>query len=298
MKDMNRRTFVKGALTISAGMGAGVNFNCSTEEQKKQPQVRNETLPMLKIGNHQITRMIVGGNPFSYNAHAEPLVYVGRLFRQYFTHEKTVETMSLCVKHGINTFLGIIDYNVIVFLKLFEKTTGEKMPWIGQTSKKPQRGASKQQVEDNIKFAADNGAIGCYIQGQSCDYLVENNKLRDLEEYVTIIRELGMIAGLGAHHNKTIDEIITKVSKPDFYMKTFNNVDYCTSNYKETAEIMSKTDVPWIAFKVLGAGRAKPKEGFKLALDAGAEFLCVGMFDFQVEDNVTLMRDLLTETES
>ena len=43
---------------------------------------------------------------------------------------------------------------------------------------------------------------------------------------------------------------------------------------------------PWIAFKVLGAGVVKPKDGFSLALKMGADFLTVGMFDFQVKENV------------
>jgi len=290
---MNRRNFCKGALTISAGLGAGVHMKCSAQQEGDNIQIRKGDIPTRQIGNHQISRLIIGGNPFSFIAHAEPLVYAGRLFRQYFTHEKTVETLSLCVQHGINTFLGRIDENVIGFLKLYEKTNGEKMPWIGQTAKKPQNGASKEEIKENIKLAADNGAIGCYMQGQSCDFLVEQGKLQDLEEYVKFIRDLGMIAGLGAHENRTIDEVINKVGKPDFYMKTFNNVDYCTDNYEQTTAIMSKTDVPWIAFKVLGAGRVMPKEGFKFALDAGADFLCVGMFDFHIEENVSLLKQEL-----
>jgi len=49
---------------------------------------------------------------------------------------------------------------------------------------------------------------------------------------------------------------------------------------------------PWIAFKVLGAGTVRPPGGFRLALQKGAGFLNVGMFDFQVQENIAVMKDL------
>ena len=147
---------------------------------------------------------------------------------------------------------------------------------------------------DNIKLAADNGAIGCFLHGRSCDYWVEHGNFVEMEEYLALIKDLEMMSGLGAHENKTIQALITSVSVPDFYMKTINSIDYFTSDHLQTTEIMATRKAPWIAFKVLGAGRVEPENGFKLALSAGADFLCVGMFDFQVEENVKLIRKLLS----
>jgi len=53
-------------------------------------------------------------------------------------------------------------------------------------------------------------------------------------------------------------------------------------NAEETVAFMQTVKVPWIAFKVLAAGAILPEEGFKFAYDSGADFICVGMFDFQV----------------
>jgi hypothetical protein len=44
----------------------------------------------------------------------------------------------------------------------------------------------------------------------------------------------------------------------------------------------SKCKTPWIAYKVLAAGALNPEEAFKYAFENGADFICVGMFDFQV----------------
>ena len=55
---------------------------------------------------------------------------------------------------------------------------------------------------------------------------------------------------------------------------------------------MSKNPKPWIAFKVLAAGAINPTQGFKDALQSGADFLCVGMFDFQIQHDVQIMKGL------
>jgi len=60
---------------------------------------------------------------------------------------------------------------------------------------------------------------------------------------------------------------------------------------------MQEVQKPWIAFKVLAAGAIRPESGFKYALENGADFLCVGMFDFQVAQNASLVKALLPETQ-
>ena len=111
--------------------------------------------------------------------------------------------------------------------------------------------------------------------------------------------------------------------KPDFYVKTFHDDNYWSATPKEfrepfcwyndsggnsysgkttdhnrfhdniwcldaekTIEVMSKVEVPWIAFKVLAAGAIHPRHGFRFAFENGADFIAVGMLDFQIRDNV------------
>jgi len=57
---------------------------------------------------------------------------------------------------------------------------------------------------------------------------------------------------------------------------------------------MKKVEKPWIAFKVLAAGAIHPSEGFKYAFGNGADFVCVGMFDFQITENVLIARDQIS----
>jgi hypothetical protein len=46
---------------------------------------------------------------------------------------------------------------------------------------------------------------------------------------------------------------------------------------------------PWLAFKVLAAGAYYPRDGFSFAFDNGADFIAVGMLDFQIKANSELM---------
>ena len=57
---------------------------------------------------------------------------------------------------------------------------------------------------------------------------------------------------------------------------------------------MKTVDKPWIAYKVMAAGAIHPRNAFKFAYENGADFICAGMFDFQVREDVLLAKDALS----
>jgi hypothetical protein len=61
---------------------------------------------------------------------------------------------------------------------------------------------------------------------------------------------------------------------------------------------MQDVKVPWIAFKVLAAGAIPAEEGLKHAFAGGADFVCLGMFDFQVKQDVALTLKSIAESEN
>jgi hypothetical protein len=64
---------------------------------------------------------------------------------------------------------------------------------------------------------------------------------------------------------------------------------------EKTAQFMMGIQKPWIAFKVLAGGAIHPKEGFRFAFENGADFICVGMFDFQIVDDVNTATGILSD---
>jgi hypothetical protein len=64
---------------------------------------------------------------------------------------------------------------------------------------------------------------------------------------------------------------------------------------EQTIEFMHGIKKPWIAFKVLAGGAIPPKDGFKFAFENGADFICVGMFDFQIVEDVNIALEVLAD---
>ncbi len=62
---------------------------------------------------------------------------------------------------------------------------------------------------------------------------------------------------------------------------------------QQTIEFMKTVEKSWIAYKVLGAGAIHPKDGIQYAFERGADFACVGMFDFQIVEDVNITTDIL-----
>jgi hypothetical protein len=124
-----------------------------------------------------------------------------------------------------------------------------------------------------------------------------------------LIKKRGVVAGI-AGHALAVPRACEKAGvNPDFYMKTFNSKRYWSAGPQprldsvweetpqETMAFMQEIEKPWIAYKVLGAGAIHPREGFQYACENGADFLCVGMFDFQIAENVELARQALEKAK-
>jgi hypothetical protein len=56
---------------------------------------------------------------------------------------------------------------------------------------------------------------------------------------------------------------------------------------------MKNLPQPWIAFKVLAAGAIHPEHAFRHAFESGADFVCVGMYDFQIVEDANLALNAL-----
>lgn len=253
-------------------------------------------LPKGMLGTHEVGRLIIGANQFTGYPHAQPLVYAKELFARYFTEEKIVETLAIGWEHGINTHITLTNATCVQYLDRFEREVGARIQWIAQTEWFKPTDDVRETVEGHIKLAADNGAVACFLQGGAADGLVREDNLAAMQHYFDTIRNHGMLAGLGGHLNETIDVPIQAGVTPDFVFKTLNTIGWSCTEPEKTVEMMAGIDLPWIAFKVLGAGRIEPEKGFRHAIESGADFLNVGMFDFQVAPNVELFLRLTEDT--
>ena len=301
-----RRGFLKRTIAASAGAALSLSFEervLLAKDEKKAPQPARaaevKAMPTGKIGNVTVARLICGGNLISGFAHSRDLIYVSPLLRHYFSDDKIMETLQLCEQNGINTAILRLDERTRKILNKYWQERGGKMQWIAQV--KPR----ERDLTSDTKDAIDNGAIGVYVQGEVGDRFVANGRVDLLAKSLECIQDNGVIGGIGAHALDVIVACEKAGLKPDFYMKTINSKQYWSAGPvprndsvweetpAQTIEFMKTVDKPWIGFKVLGAGAIEPREGFEYAFANGADFICVGMFDFQVDEDADIARNML-----
>ncbi|MGQ8336464.1 DoxX family membrane protein [Sunxiuqinia sp. A32] len=273
-------------------------------------------LPKGKIGSHSISRLVLGGNLIGGWAHSRDLIYVPSLFKAYNTEKKVYETLMLAESAGIDTINIGFPSNPLI--RKYKQMTGSKIKVISQVAPE----MDKNDYFVNINKAIDYGVDIVQVQGNWCDWLVRDGKFDVIEKMLDKIRTQGYTAGLASH---TVDSLIACEEQgiiPDYYMKTMHHDQYWSAhpmenrvpfevdgtNYLDhnkfhnnifclfpdrTIEFVNRAKVPVMGFKVLAAGAIEPEDGFKWAFENGADFICVGMFDFQLVNDVNIAIDTL-----
>jgi hypothetical protein len=83
--------------------------------------------------------------------------------------------------------------------------------------------------------------------------------------------------------------------QPEYGIAEFRHDNLWESTPEATKAFFEKLNKPWIAYKVLAAGRLHPRDGFEYALANGADYMVVGMYDFQIEENVKYLKDFMAK---
>ena len=311
-KNLNRREFVKKSLLTSAAVTSALSLEekallAQMKKPTKQTAESIKGLPAGRIGKVKISRIICGGNLIGGFAHSRDLIYVSSLLNHYFTDEKIIETLQICEENGINTI--ITNTSSAGLLKKYWNERGGKIQWLAQCN------AETKDLTGDVKMAIDNGAVGAFVIGNIGDNWARNGRADLIGKVVEFIKKNGVIAGVGGHNLRTPMACEKAGIQADFYMKTHHSTRYWSTrrpdqnldvidnynldNYwdkepEKTVEFMKTVRKSWIAYKVLAAGAIHPRDGFKFAFENGADFLCVGMFDFQIIEDVLIAKDILS----
>lgn len=324
--NLDRRNFFKKSLLATSVTAAAMSFeekSLLAKQSSPPPFVKpaNGKIPMGKIGDLKVSRIFCGGNLTSGFAHSRDLIYVSSLLRHYFTDEKIFETWQKCEENGINTAILRIDDQVVRLINKYWNEVGGNIQWIAQCKIK------KDDIRSDIMRAIDNGCDAAYVHGGVGDGMVAAGRVDLIAKAVELIKENGIPGGVAGHSLAVPITCEKEGVNPDFYMKTLNSANYWTAgpripkdpNWKpnppveivepdymaddhdniwsrtpeQTIEYMHGVKKPWIAYKVLGAGAIHPKDGFKYAYEGGADFICVGMFDYQVEEDIAIAVNML-----
>lgn len=293
---ISRRGFVKASLFASAALPLALE----TETGSAAASAPAEPLPQGQIGNQKFSRLMMGGNLIAGWSHSRDLSYVSTLMRRYNSPSKIRETLELGESNGITAInTWVMDDNSQIFEHW---KAGGKMKWFAQTRLDAGGGFSQ------IQRAIDQGAVGVHLTGDAAESLIAQEKFEKVGETIEFIKGQKRIAGVAAHDLRVIVECEKAKLDVDFYQKTLHTHDYFTAQRSDDTgpvgahdnswckdpqaviDFMANVKKPWIAFKILAAGAIPTRSGFPHAFNSGADFILVGMFDWQVEDDAKLAR--------
>jgi len=222
-------------------------------------------LPQIKLGQHSISRLICGANPFNAGSHLSS--FVNNEMRSYYTNEQILKTLRRCIEVGINCFQST-RRNLDVYQQLVAE--GGKMKFLSIEAK---------DTEVLGKLAAA-GCIGVAHHGEHTDRLFKDGKLDEVNEYLKRIRDTGMAVGVSTHMPAVVDAIESKGWDLDYYMtcvyerhrseadllKLMGHVPlpvgevYLKSDPPRMFKAVQQTRRVCFAFKILAAGRLSDRK--------------------------------------
>lgn len=316
----DRRDFIKKSLATSAGGALGLQAGGKAVAQgtargtgaARGGLATKATLPMGKIGDLEVSRLLLGGNLLTHFTHSRDLRYVYNLTAHYNTEQKIHETMALAEEHGINTLVIHTAPGIMKTLKKYRYQLGGKMNWI--ICPTAEIDAQMTAYSEQVKQLVDDGTEAIYLWGVRADNLVSQGRVDLMAKAVQIAKEEGVPSGVGAHDLKAIVECEKNKVDADFYIKTLHHHNYPSApkpeeltnvttevpgywckNPQEVIDFMKDVQKPWIAFKVMAAGAIPPNDAFCYVFENGADHILAGMFDFEIAEDVQIANKTLAQ---
>jgi len=265
-------------------------------------------LPTGKIGQVEVSRLMLGGNLLTHYHHCRDQSYVFRLVEHYNTPEKVLETLAVAEEHGV-TGMNVHTVDWTHELLVQHRRRGGKMKWILC----PTANTKLPAYREEVLRLAEMGADAFYVWGCHSDGLVAGGQIDVIGRCLDIFRECGVPAGVGAH-DLAVGQAAEADLDADFYVKTFHHHDYesgpdcdpaelawATDEHvgywdrdpAATAAFMAGVDKPWIAFKTMAAGTIPPDSAFEFVYENGADFVFAGMFDYEIAGDVEIAAAIL-----
>jgi hypothetical protein len=258
----------------------------------------------VKIGNLSVSRMIIGGNPFSGFSHQSPARDAE--MRHYYTAARIKQTLGRAELLGINTHLARTDPHVMRYL-LEYWDEGGTIQWFAQTA--PELGTLLRGVER----ALAGGAKGIYVHGGVMDHLLAVGKLDEVPPAIERIRRAGLAAGV-AGHDPRVFEWAEKNLDCDFYMCSYYNPiartesgehrpgqqdSFDPADREAMVRTIARLSKPAIHYKVMAAGRNDPREALTFVARhlRPQDAVCIGFFTQAapnaIEEDLRLLEEAL-----
>jgi hypothetical protein len=220
------------------------------------------SLPTVRIGKHEISRMILGSNPFYGYSHSSR--GLDQHMREWGTPEHVCEALREAEKNGITTFQTNGGDREIADIER-HREQGGKLHVIALIKEKPEETVARAHP------------IAVAHHGEVTDVAYRAGKMDDVQEFTKRARQTGVLVGVSTHKPEVIEYIEEHGWDVDFYMgcvynrtrtpdeiRTLLNGElplpatevYLEKDPQRMFAVMRKTSRHCFAFKILAAGRA------------------------------------------
>ncbi len=254
-------------------------------------------LPTISIASHSITRLIIGGNPYSGISHRSAAA--SKAMINYYTTQQIIADLQQAEENGINTVLARADRHVMRVLNEYWNAGGT-IQWIAQTPKDTEYA----NLNEYLQIIARYKPIAIYHHGGTTDKLYTEGRLGSLRENLKRTRDLGCAVGIGTHDPQVLKHCYTEGYDVDFYVCALYNHTrhselYLPDDRFAAFAAIQAIPIPIIAIKVLAAGRNEPREAFQLSLGniKPTDAMAVGMYTQfqpdQIHQNARTVAELI-----
>lgn len=246
--------------TAAAAPGAAGPFDPAKASSSAAQPVQ---VPRIKFGGVEISRMVLGVNPFLGGAHYNKSF--STCMAEFYTQDKVVEVMHQANSYGINAFNYVHMGRVPADLARFQ-AEGGSMYLIPQVTDK-----------DDPAFLVQNyKPLGLQRRGEEVDAAFNRKDMTAEREWCKRVRDLGVLVGVGTHRPEVIELIEEQGWDVDFYAgcvyaRTRTEAEwrqvlggellempreiYLQSDPPRMYKVMRQTTKTCFAFKILAAGR-------------------------------------------
>jgi hypothetical protein len=302
----------RGFLHHTAGFAAVASIGTTVQANEPTGQA-SPILPVIQLGPHRVTRLILGGNPIYGYSH------FNKLFSQHYTDWHTparvLELLRRCEECGLNTFQNSYAERTLADLERYREGGGT-MNWL--CLGKPDWDLHPENIAD----AARHKPIGIAPHGSLGDRLHRQKRYDVLVDLLKRIRAQGVLVGLSAHDPKLVEYAEEKGWDVDYYMCSLYYRTRTSEEYKAILgndlplgeiylpsdpprmfKMIQATKKPCLVYKVLAAGRRvdssqQVRRGIEEALAGikSTDAMIVGMyqkFSDQVGENAAIVRAIL-----
>jgi hypothetical protein len=272
-------------------------------------------LPTITLGQHKVTRLIIGGNPIYGYSHFNR--HFDSHLTAWHTPERVLELLRRCEQCGLNAFQNSYTQRTLDDVDRY-RATGGTMHWL--CLGKPDWDRYPERIAD----AAKHKPIGISPHGSLNERLHRAKSYNILTGLLKRIRDHGVLVGLSAHDPTLVEESESRGWDVDYYMCSMYFLTRTPEEYQAVLgpnlplgeiylptdpprmmRVMRATTKPCLAYKILAAGRrvgsAESVKGCFGEAFAGIkpnDALLVGMyqqFGDQVAENAATVRSLLLD---